>query len=124
MAAILICINVLTSYFHNGLDLTKEKRFTLSASTVKLLKNMQEVASIEVYLKEDHFPADLQRLQEAVHIVGVKTPISRSVEQQQPGAQDERTGAQQYPHSGCMAGMPPEPNEGNQGRQDGRQRHG
>src|SRR5579872_7252711 len=66
MAAILICVNVLTSYFHKGLDLTKEKRFTLSAPTVKLLKNMQEVAVIDVYLQSDHFPADIQRLHEAV----------------------------------------------------------
>ncbi len=65
MAAILICINVLASYFHSGIDLTKEKRFTLSEPTVKLLKNMKEVAVVDVYLK-GKFPAGLQRLQEAV----------------------------------------------------------
>ena len=66
MAAILICVNVLASYFHSGIDLTKEKRFTLSAPTTKLLKSMQEIAVIDVYLQGDHFPADLQRLHEAV----------------------------------------------------------
>jgi ABC-2 type transport system permease protein len=65
MAAILICANVLASYFHTGIDLTKEKRFTLSAPTVKLLKNLHEVAVIDVYL-QGKFPAGLQRLQEAV----------------------------------------------------------
>ena len=65
MAAILICVNVLASYFHSGIDLTKEKRFTLSPSTERLLKNMKEVAVIDVYLK-GKFPAGLQRLQEAV----------------------------------------------------------
>lgn len=65
MAAILICVNVLASYFHKGLDLTKENRFTLSPSTKTLLNNMQEVAVVEVYLK-GKFPAQLQRLQEAV----------------------------------------------------------
>ncbi len=65
MAAILICVNVLASYFHTGLDLTHEKRFTLSPATVKLLRNMPEVAVIDVYLK-GKFPAELQRLQEAV----------------------------------------------------------
>jgi hypothetical protein len=50
---------------HTGLDLTKEKRFTLSPSTKKLLGKMQEVAVIDVYLK-GKFPAEIQRLQEAV----------------------------------------------------------
>ena len=65
MIAILICVNVLASYFHKGLDLTHEKRFTLSAPTRKILANMKEVAVIEVYMK-GKFPAELQRLQEAV----------------------------------------------------------
>jgi ABC-2 type transport system permease protein len=65
MAAILICANILASYFHTGADLTKERRFTLSPSTKKLLHNMQEVAVVDVYLK-GKFPAYLQRLQEAV----------------------------------------------------------
>src|ERR1700722_4735429 len=65
MAGILICVNILASYFHTGIDLTKEKRFTLSTSTKKLLRNMQEVAVVDVYLK-GKFPAELQRLQEAI----------------------------------------------------------
>ena len=65
MAAILVCINILASYFHTGLDLTGDSRFTLSKSTTTVLKNMKEVAVIEVYLK-GQFPAGLQRLQEAV----------------------------------------------------------
>ncbi len=65
LGLILVCLNFLTSYFHKGLDLTREKRFTLSDSTVNLLKNMKEVASITVYMK-GKFPADMQRMQEAV----------------------------------------------------------
>ncbi len=65
MAAILLCVNILASYFHSGIDLTKEKRFTLTAPTVKLLKEMKEVAVVDVYLK-GKFPAELQRMQEAV----------------------------------------------------------
>ncbi len=65
MAAILICINILASYFHTGLDLTQEKRFTLAEPTRKLLKNMQETAVIDVYLK-GKFRPELQRLQDAV----------------------------------------------------------
>ena len=65
MVAILVCVNILASYYHSGIDLTKEKRFTLSPSTKKLLGNMKEVAVVDVYLK-GKFPAMLQRLQEAV----------------------------------------------------------
>ncbi len=67
MACILICVNVLASYFHTGLDLTKERRFSLSPSTKELLHNMKEVAVVDVYLKsENKFPAYLQRMQESV----------------------------------------------------------
>ncbi len=65
MAAILICVNVLASYFHAGLDLTEEKRFSLTTPTKALLRNMKEVAVVDVYLK-GKFPAELQRMQEAV----------------------------------------------------------
>ncbi|MCD6013328.1 MAG: ABC-type uncharacterized transport system involved in gliding motility auxiliary component [Flavipsychrobacter sp.] len=65
MAGILLCANILASYFHTGLDLTSEKRFTLTKPTVKLLKEMKEVAVIDVYLK-GKFPAEFQRLTEAV----------------------------------------------------------
>lgn len=56
---------MLASYLHTGLDLTREKRFTLSPATRKLLSNMQEVAVVDIYLK-GKFPAELQRMQEAV----------------------------------------------------------
>lgn len=66
MVAIILCVNVLASFFHKGIDLTKENRFTLSQSTKKLLHDMQEVAVIDVYLKGEKFPAEMQRMQEAV----------------------------------------------------------
>src|ERR1043165_7648301 len=65
MAAIVVCVNVLASYFHGGIDLTHEKRFTLTEPTKNMLRNMQEVAVIDVYLK-GKFPAGLQRLQEGI----------------------------------------------------------
>ncbi len=65
MLAILVCVNMLASRFHYGLDLTKEKRFTLSPATKKLLRNMKDVAVIDVYLEGKNFPAGFQRLKEA-----------------------------------------------------------
>lgn len=65
MAAIVVCVNVLASWFHAGLDLTREKRFTLTEPTKRMLRSMPEVAVVDVYLK-GKFPAGLQRMQEAV----------------------------------------------------------
>lgn len=64
MVAILVCVNMLAARFHYGLDLTTEKRFTLSPSTKKLMRNMKDVAVVTVYL-EGKFPAGFQRLKEA-----------------------------------------------------------
>lgn len=64
MAAILVCVNMLAARFHYGLDLTREKRFTLTSATKKLLRNMKDVAVIDVYLK-GKFPAGFQRLSES-----------------------------------------------------------
>ncbi len=65
MAGIVICVNVLASYFHGGIDLTRERRFTLTEPTKTVLRNMKETAVIEVYLK-GKFPAGLQRMQEGI----------------------------------------------------------
>lgn len=65
MVAILICVNMLAARFHFGFDLTKEKRFTLSNATRKLMREMKDVAVVEVYLEGSDFPAGFQRLREA-----------------------------------------------------------
>lgn len=64
LSAILICVNMLAARFHKGLDLTKEKKFTLTAATKRVLQNMDDVAVITVYL-DGKFPAGFQRLKEA-----------------------------------------------------------
>lgn len=66
LLGILIFANILASRFHYGLDLTKEKRFTLSPSSKKLLRNMDDVAIIDVYLEGKDFPPGFQRLRDAV----------------------------------------------------------
>ncbi len=64
LTGILVGINILAARFHAAFDLTKEKRFTLSESTVRMLKSLDEVAIVDVYL-EGKFPAGFQRLNEA-----------------------------------------------------------
>jgi len=66
LAAILVCVNLLAVRFHYSLDLTREKRFTLSASTKKMLGSMNDVAVVEVYLKGKKLQPGFQRLQDAV----------------------------------------------------------
>lgn len=44
------------------LDLTKEKRYTLSESTVKVLESIKKPLTVEVYLEGD-FPASFKQLQ-------------------------------------------------------------
>ena len=66
LLAVLVCINMLAARFHTGLDLTQEKRFTLSQPTKRLLRNMDEVATVDVLLEGKDFPAGFQRLRESV----------------------------------------------------------
>jgi gliding-associated putative ABC transporter substrate-binding component GldG len=65
LAGILVALNALATRFHWGLDLTAEKRFTLSPATEKLLRTVDETAVITVYLKNDNMGADFQQLADA-----------------------------------------------------------
>lgn len=65
LAAVLIVINIAASYVHWRIDLTAEKRFTLSAPTKKLLKNLDGTVRIKVFMK-GKFPAGFRHLAESV----------------------------------------------------------
>ena len=58
---LVVAVNFLASSFHSRLDLTKEKRYTLSKATKKLLKNLDEPIMIDVFLKGD-FHAGFRKL--------------------------------------------------------------
>ena len=58
---IIIAVNFLASAFHTRLDLTKEKRYTLSRTTKLLLKRLDEPVIIDVFLKGD-FPSGFKKL--------------------------------------------------------------
>ena len=57
----LLIVNYLGSVFHARLDLTKEKRYTLSKATMDILKNLDDDVQINVFLKGD-FPAGFKKL--------------------------------------------------------------
>jgi gliding-associated putative ABC transporter substrate-binding component GldG len=58
---LLVCINWLGSNYHARIDLTNEKRFTLSNPTKKLLKKLDDVVEIKVFLKGE-FPSGFKKL--------------------------------------------------------------
>lgn len=60
----IILLNVLSQQFFFRIDLTKEKRYTLSASSKKLAAKLDDVLYVKVYL-EGEFPAGFKRLRNA-----------------------------------------------------------
>jgi ABC-2 type transport system permease protein len=58
---IIILLNVISSFVFTRLDLTSEKRYTLSKATKKLLKNLDDIVYFKIYLDGD-FPAGFKRL--------------------------------------------------------------
>ncbi|MEI9811006.1 MAG: gliding motility-associated ABC transporter substrate-binding protein GldG [Bacteroidota bacterium] len=61
LLVVLVALNFLASVFHGRLDLTKEKRYTLSNATKELLNGLDEEVKVDVFLKGD-FPAGFQKL--------------------------------------------------------------
>lgn len=55
--AILILLNVIGKIVFSRFDLTSEKRYTLSESTKKLLKELDDVVYLKVYLQGDFNPS-------------------------------------------------------------------
>jgi ABC-2 type transport system permease protein len=58
---LLVAINYLGTIVHGRLDLTREKRYTLSTATKKLLAGLDEPVQIDVFLKGE-FPAGFKKL--------------------------------------------------------------
>lgn len=58
---IIVTINVIGQYVYTRMDLTSEKRYSLSEPTKDLLKNLDEYIFFKVYL-EGEFPAGFKRL--------------------------------------------------------------
>ena len=58
----IVLFNSIGSFLHFRLDLTSEKRYTLSEKTKKVLSELDDLIYIQVYLKGD-FPSGFKRLQ-------------------------------------------------------------
>ncbi|MDR6764717.1 gliding-associated putative ABC transporter substrate-binding component GldG [Flavobacterium sp. 2755] len=59
---ILIVLNVLGSLFFHRFDLTKDKRYTLSPTSLQIVKQVKNPLSIKIYMQGE-LPADFRRLQ-------------------------------------------------------------
>jgi len=59
--AALVAVNWLASLYHTRIDLTNEQRFTLSPATKKILKKLDDVVQVDVFLKGD-FPSGFKKL--------------------------------------------------------------
>ena len=57
---IVVLVNILSSFFFYRIDLTKDKRHSLSKSTIEMLKNLEDRVYFRVYLKGKDQPADYQ----------------------------------------------------------------
>ena len=62
---VIIVANQLSARLFYRLDLTEEKRYTISEASENLLKNLDDVVYIDVYL-EGELPAGVKRLQKSV----------------------------------------------------------
>lgn len=59
--AIVVLVNVISSFINTRLDLTSERRYSLAPATRNLLKNLEDVVFFKVYLSGD-LPPGFQRL--------------------------------------------------------------
>ncbi|MBV2195345.1 MAG: gliding motility-associated ABC transporter substrate-binding protein GldG [Flavobacterium sp.] len=58
----IIVINLISNFFFKRFDLTQDKRYTLSETTLNIIKDVDSPLYIEVYL-EGNFPPEFKRLQ-------------------------------------------------------------
>ncbi|MDO8315928.1 MAG: gliding motility-associated ABC transporter substrate-binding protein GldG [Flavobacterium sp.] len=61
--AIVVLLNVIGNSFFHRFDLTKDKRYTLSPTSLNIIKQVQNPLSIKVYMQGD-LPAEFKRLQQ------------------------------------------------------------
>lgn len=64
VAAVIIVVNIISAFFFFRLDLTSEKRFSISNNTKKLMKSLDKKTTVIIYLDGDLNP-DFLRLKKA-----------------------------------------------------------
>lgn len=64
LLVIVVLLNIISQSIYTRIDLTTEKRYTLAKATTNLLRNIDDVVYVQVYL-EGKFPAGFKRLRNA-----------------------------------------------------------
>lgn len=59
---LLILVNVLAWYWHGALDLTRDKRYTLTPATRDMLENLEAPVQVTLFLKGEDLPAAFKSL--------------------------------------------------------------
>jgi gliding-associated putative ABC transporter substrate-binding component GldG len=62
LIAFLLVLNVISGYFFHRFDLTQDKRYTLSTTSLDIIKQVENPLSVKIYLQGD-LPAEFKRLQ-------------------------------------------------------------
>lgn len=68
LLGILVCANIIGYFFYGRIDMTEDKRYTLSAASRKIVRNVDDVIYIQVLL-EGQFPAGFKRLRDETEIM-------------------------------------------------------
>ncbi|OCB70234.1 gliding motility-associated ABC transporter substrate-binding protein GldG [Flavobacterium crassostreae] len=63
LLVLLVVVNSIGNYFFHRFDLTKDNRYTLSSTSLKIIKQVKNPLSIKIYMQGD-LPADFKRLQQ------------------------------------------------------------
>lgn len=64
ICGIIILLNIISHFYYHRFDLTKDKRFSLGKASKTLIKSLDDVVYVKVYLDGD-LPAGFRRLREA-----------------------------------------------------------
>ncbi|HMP32233.1 MAG TPA: GldG family protein, partial [Saprospiraceae bacterium] len=91
---IIIGINVIFSYINWSIDLTQDKRYTLTTSTKKTLQKIDDIINVKLYLKGD-YPPGIESLEEKtnemlIQFKKLNTKLILSSENIDEGSIDER----------------------------------
>src|SRR5688572_4093291 len=70
LCGITVPLNTTALYFFKRFDLTSEKRYTLSSSTIEMLKNLDDEVYLKIYLQGDFNPSFTRLKNEAREILG------------------------------------------------------
>lgn len=63
---LLVVLNLAASFYYLRIDLTEEKRFTIQPQTKALLKNLEDVVFIEVFLDGEDLNPEFRRFQKSI----------------------------------------------------------